>query len=468
VLERVSDQGSHPPSRRRLFAGVCAPVLAALSIGVAACGSSGGSTSTSGGSSTAATSGASTATGGVNGDQINKILRLDGKNSGKGMKIKLGALLALTGPGSFYGTNQGNGIKLAAAQIKAAGGPDFELQFKDHKSANAQAGVQAGREFGIDHVPVVLTSYVADIGAMFPALAQYKMLGLDGGGGTSDFGQGKPYFWGMRAIEPDDDFIGALQYWKATDPKIKRVSLVYFDQGPVNKVVIGNFNKAVAATGMQVANAVSSTIGQTDFSAPIAKLKSANPDAVFLFGTGVDPGYFMKQYVAAGVGAPVIGSEYITDAAKVAGPAFDKYMFATDWFNPAKPANNWSKLFLDSYQKRFGTKPEINSANYYEDTFAVWDLVRRVLAKGQSITGENLQNALIADPKFQSIYGGSGAQLGEIALDTKTHTVTERPLQVYKSNGGNPIEVASFDLGGANFQLTKEARSSRSDVVARG
>ena len=30
---------------------------------------------------------------------------------------------------------------------------------------------------------------------------------------------------------------------------------------------------------------------------------------------------------------PVIGAEYISDAAKVAGPAFDNYMFATDWFN---------------------------------------------------------------------------------------------------------------------------------------
>ena len=55
----------------------------------------------------------------------------------------------------------------------------------------------------------------------------------------------------MRAIEPDDDFIGALKYWKATDPKIKRVSLVYIDQGPANEIVIGNFNKALADTGLQ-------------------------------------------------------------------------------------------------------------------------------------------------------------------------------------------------------------------------
>jgi branched-chain amino acid transport system substrate-binding protein len=441
--------------RRRFTAGLTTAAAVVLGLGLVACGSSGSSTSGGGSSSASKVSGSSSATGGVTGQKIDQVLGITGKNLGGGMTIKLGALLALTGSGSFYGTYQGNGIRLAAAQIKAAGGPNFVLDFKDHKSANAQAGVQAGREFGIEHVPVVLTSYVADIGAMFPALAQYKILGLDGGGGTSDFGQSKPYFWGMRAIEPDDDFIGAMKYWRATNPKIKRVSLVYFDQGPANKIVIGNFTKDASATGLSVANTVSTTVGQTDFSQAISQLRSANPDAVFLFGTGTDPGYFMKQYVAAGLTAAVIGSEYITDAAKVAGPAFKNYMFATDWFNPADPANDWSQLFEQSWEKRFGVKPEINAANYYEDTFAVWALVRRVLAKGQPITGTNLQNALIADPTFQSVYGGSGSTLGSFTLNTTTHTVQARPLGVYKSNNGSPIEVATFDLGGANFKVVK-------------
>jgi branched-chain amino acid transport system substrate-binding protein len=442
-------------TRGRFTVGLVACAAVVLGNVAAGCGSSSSSSDASAGSSSNAgkVSGASAATGGVSGAQINQVLGLDGKNAGGGMTIKLGALLALTGSGSFYGTYQGNGVRLAAAQIKAAGGPNFVLDFKDHKSANAQAGVQAGREFGIEHVPVVLTSYVADIGAMFPALAQYKILGLDGGGGTSDFGQGKPYFWGMRAIEPDDDFIGAMKYWRATNPKIKRISLVYFDQGPANKIVIANFTKAATATGLSVANTVLTTVGQTDFTQQISQLRSANPDGVFLFGTGTDPGHFMKQYVAAGLTAPVIGSEYITDAAKVAGPAFNNYMFATDWFNPAAPANDWSKLFEQSWEKRFGVKPEINAANYYEDTFAVWALVRRVLAKGEPVTGENLQNALMADPTFQSVYGGSGATLGSLSLNTTTHTVNARPLGVYKSNNGSPIEVASFDLGGANFKL---------------
>jgi branched-chain amino acid transport system substrate-binding protein len=393
-------------------------------------------------------------TGGVTGEQINKVLGLDGKNSGKDLKFKLGIVLAMTGPGSYYGRIQGNGARLAVAQIKAAGGLDIELVFKDHKTADAQAGSRAARELGIAGVPAVLTSYVGDIGAMFPGLAQYKMLGLDGGGGTSDFGQSKHYFWGMRAIEPDDDFIGALKYWKATNPQIKKVSLVYPDQGPANAIVINNFKKALADTGLEMASGEVTTFSATDYSATISRLKSASPDAVFLFGSGVDSGYFMKQYVAAGLTAPVIGAEYISDAAKVAGPAFDNYMFATDWYNADNATNDWSKLFLDSYVKEFGLQPEINAANYYEDTFAVWDLIRRVLAKGGNVnSGEELQKVLMDNPSFKSIYGGSGAELGVIELDTTTHTAKKRPLGVYKANGGKPKQVASFDLGGANFKL---------------
>ena len=95
----------------------------------------------------------------------------DAKTLGTGMHFKLGIVLALTGPGSYYGRIQGNGAKLAVAQIKAAGGPDIELIFKDHKSADAQAGARAARELGIDGVSAVLTSYVGDIGAMFPGVS---------------------------------------------------------------------------------------------------------------------------------------------------------------------------------------------------------------------------------------------------------------------------------------------------------
>ena len=349
-------------------------------------------------SATLAQDASQSGTGGVTGDQIKQVLGLNGQDANARHRTALSSLASCwRSPARAPTTAASKATAPSSASLRSRPPADRTSSsiFKDHKSADAQAGARAARELGIAGVSAVLTSYVGDIGAMFPGLAQYKMLALDGGGGTSDFGQGKPYFWGMRAIEPDDDFIGALKYWKATDPKIKRISLVYFDQGPANEIVINNFNKALKETGLEFASREVTTIGATDYSATISRLKTANPDAVFLFSIGVDPGYFMKQFVNAGLTAPVIGAECIPDAAKVAGSAYDNYLFATDWFDASKPTNPWSKLFLKSYVKEFNAEPEIYAANYYEDTFAVWDLIRRVLAKGGNVnSGEEAAKRL--------------------------------------------------------------------------
>src|SRR5256885_611825 len=50
--------------------------------------------------------------------------------------FRMGAVLALTGNGSYYGKTMTNGIELAAKHIKAAGGPTFEVAYKDHKSGD--------------------------------------------------------------------------------------------------------------------------------------------------------------------------------------------------------------------------------------------------------------------------------------------------------------------------------------------
>jgi branched-chain amino acid transport system substrate-binding protein len=432
-----------------------AVAVVAIALGLSACGdeeSSGGGGET--GSSKVSESGGSE-TGGVSGEEIAKVLGVEGKDTGKGEKWKIGSVLALSGPGSFYGKVMTQGIELAVAQIKAAGGPEISVDYKDHKSGNAQAGAQAGKELGIAGVPAVLTSYVGAIGSMFPSLEQYKMLGIDGGGGTSDFGQEMPYFWGTRAIEPDDDWIGALKYWKATEPSVKSVALVYIDQGPVNEVVEANFKKSLEAEGLQFAGAYVTPIGNTDYTSTISEIKSSGADAVFTFLIGEDAGYFMKQYVNAGLTMPVVGSEYVPEAEKVAGSAFDEFDFSTDWFFAEKPENKWSELFIKSYEERYGEPPEYYAANFYENTFVLWDLYRRVKESGGDVnSGEDLQKALEEDPHFASVYG-EGADAGEMVLNLKTHSVEKRPLAVLASNGGEPKALATFELGGAEFKLVK-------------
>jgi len=68
-------------------------------------------------------------------------------------------------------------------------------------------------------------------------------------------------------------------------------------------------------------------------------------------------------------------------------------------------------------------------------------------------TGLDLQSELLANHGLKSFYGGDGAELDDIQLDTKAHRVVERTFGVFRVNGGKVSQLARFDLGGANFEL---------------
>lgn len=393
--------------------------------------------------------------GSVDADRLKELLGVESGTEAGDVDFTLGAVLALSGPGAFYGKAMTKGIELAAAQIKSAGGPSISIEYLDNKSGSAQAGANSTRQLGSKRISACLSSYVGSLGSMLPGVEQYKILTLDGGGGTSNFAQGKDYFWGMKAVEPDDYFPGVVQYWQQAFPDISKVSLVAIDQGQVNDVVLENFTNAFKGAGMSVASAEFTPIGTTDFTSTLGKIKSAAPDAIFIFLVGNDAGYFMKGLESAGLQVPVVGAEYTPDARKAAAGAFDLYTFCTDYFLPEQEGNPLKTLFVESYVEAYGEQPDYYAANYWEDTMAVWDLIRRTEAAGGNVeSGEDLQKALVGNPTFKSVYGGTASEVGTIKLDPDSHSVTERPLGIYTCSGDSVTEVATFGVGGADFAMT--------------
>ena len=121
-----------------------------------------------------------------------------------------GAVLALTGTGSYYGKTMSRGLDLAAKHIEAAGGPKINLVYLDHKSGDAAAGKAAITELGNKHVPAKFASYGDDLTVMLDGTAQYKIFTFDGGGGTGVVAQGKPYFW-YPCHHPEPPAAGTLR-----------------------------------------------------------------------------------------------------------------------------------------------------------------------------------------------------------------------------------------------------------------
>ncbi|MBI5090681.1 MAG: ABC transporter substrate-binding protein [Actinobacteria bacterium] len=459
----------HPAAQRRSRRRIAGATLLVASVFVAACGGDDDSSDATSAPSTSATATPATTTAGSTaapddtsgvpaGDgDLRSILGLQASEPGDGVDFDLGGVFAMSGAGSYYGQAQLNGAQLAVDQIKAAGGPNINLVVKDHKSGDAQTGAAVTRELGTSGVSATLASYAAVGGSMLPVIEQYKILTLDGAGGTARVFNSKPYFWGTRTEQVAGYYEGILKYTDEKLPDAKTAAYIAYDSGPdLNKLSEDTLRETLASHGIDLNLVVFHPGGTTDFSAIMTQLASEQPDIVFATEIGLDAGYFMKQYNASGLTGQVIGAQYTPDAAEVAGSDYDKYWFASEWFDATNPTSAFSKQFVDTFQAEYGTAPDFYSANAYDDVFKVWQLIRQVTAAGGDITsGEQLQDALMADPTFQTVYGGDDTNVGTIVLDLDTHSVEKKTLGLFSAADGQAAALAYFAYGGADFVLVK-------------
>jgi ABC-type branched-subunit amino acid transport system substrate-binding protein len=426
-------------------------------------GSSGGTTTAPSGGATTAASGGATTTGaaassGNVGQELLDALGLKaGPELGGGKTWQMGSVLALTGNGSFYGKTMGRGIDLAVAHIKAAGGPDIKVVYKDHKSGDPQAGVQAMTELGTSGIPAKLASYGDDILAMLPLTQQYKCLTLDGGGANGGAGQSQDFFWGCRALPGLDVLPGLFRYLQEAYPDAKTIGLTGWDLGAqLNADGKRLFTDALKGTKLQFNNLFElAAPNSTDFSNVLTKIKDNEPDILIVASYGQDPGFFLDQSQTANLNAKIVGYEFTPDGLNASKGAFDSvgWTFSSDYFDVSSAQSKLATLFVREFKAKYGDTPDFYAANYYEDALGMWDLVRRVLAKGGNInSGVDLQSALKDKPELASVYGGDATTVGTFAMDPNTHSVVRRQMGVFEYKGGKVTTLALFNIGGADYK----------------
>jgi len=453
----VTEELRNRHTRRRLLRNmsVVGLVVALGSTSLVACGDDSGSssnTTAAGGSTTAG------AAGGDVGKQLADMLKVDPATAAKGEEFKMGAVLALSGPGSFYGKTMSRGIDLAVEQIKAAGGPDMKVTYWDHKSGDAAAGKTAITEMVAQGIHAKMASYVDDLGAMLEDTAKNKVFTLDGGGGTSIFGQGIPYFWGTRAITPNDAIPGALEYIKQKFPDKKTVGLMGWDIGePNNTTIKTDVLAKIAAAGFQYNNLYELVpVGNQDFSAVLPKIKANEPDILLVSVYGQDPGSFQSQAATAGLKAMQINFEFTPDGVNASKGSYSKngFTFAYDYFDANNPTSPLAKLFVTEFKKKYGENPDFYAANFYENTLVMWEVIRRVKAKGGNINdGDALEKALEENLTVVSVYGGDANTIGSYTLDAKTHSVIKRQMGVFEFKGDKVTPKAFYGINGEGFTL---------------
>lgn len=385
------------------------------------------------------------------------LLNVDANDPLNGQTLNLGAVLPLSGGGEkAYGESMVKGVDLALEDIAASGGPNIELEIKDNGTANPELSVTAINELGEAGTPAILSSLVNSFAAMNDGLVEYDILALDGGGGTATWNKGVPYFYGTRAVSPDDAYLGLAEYLKGAYPDKKTYAVVTWQLDPaLNEMDKATSTEVLAAAGLESSGAYEFVpFGGTDYASAIAKIKAVNPDYVFVSIYGADPGVFASQAKTAGLESQMVGFEFTQGGLDASRGAWeDGWLFAQDYFNHEAPTSDLGACFAARFQEKYGENPDFYAANYYEGLLGLWELAREVQASGGDYnSGAEMLAALEADPTLVSVYGGEGSTPGSYTLDADSHSVADRPIGVFEYKDGSVTPLATFGPGGINYQ----------------
>jgi branched-chain amino acid transport system substrate-binding protein len=434
---------------------------------LAACSSS----SKSGGSSgTGAKSVSPTAGGALTAAEKQTLISMGGpankKFAGKGVTWNIGAAFPFSGPYQYYQTIEGDAIKLAAQHIAQLGGPQINLNFQNFGGStgvDTQKAVDAMLNFHDKGSGLSVSGIQAALGALIPGAEHYQILNIDAGAGVGTFA-GKDYYYAMRNNYPLNNVTVACEHIKTATPSARSVCVVY-NSGAAFAPVLNGSVAAAKAAGFTVTGTATQPIGSTDFSNAFTTIRSQKPDVILLVTNGNDCAYFLKQFPTSGLKQPVYTFSYSAPQQKLAGNGFENIYVVQEDFLPELPTNDWQKVFTKYYRKEFTdqavspSSPFNVSANYYNLGFVLWELSSRVLAqKGDINKGSQLQKALVDNPTFPSIFGGSGSTPGQIKFDLKSHGLASVPLAVMQIKSGAPkllgVANAEGDSGAGPLKLS--------------
>lgn len=365
--------------------------------------------------------------------------------TGEGGELTIGALLAMTGGGSFYGDVMSAGAQLAVDEINEAGGVaghTFRLVVEDHESGDADAGVSAARKLiDIDQVPVILSSFTAPTVAIQPIATEAGVLVLNGGG-IGDELVGKEGLYNTRML--GGQLMPALIEWSLDEFGGTRYAVIHWNDA-AGRAIRDAVETTCQQAGCEVVAAEPHEIDESNYSPMLARIAAADPDVLVLGSYGNDVGQIIDQARRQGLDIPIIGNEWTPDAQEIAGEAMEDYVAVVDNFDAENPANPEADAFVAAYSQEFGEQPEFYGANYYELVrYVVTDLVELASAEGQDPTQpgvlkDTLEQAVAAGHEFGTLYG-------ETMTFVQDGTI-QKPAGVYRVDEGSLVRFGVVEEG---------------------
>lgn len=225
--------------------------------------------------------------------------------------IKVGALIALSGPAAAYGAEERRAIEAVFNQVNAQGGiggRKIEVVVRDTKTNPTEAARLANQVIADDKVIAIIGATTGSETLAFADVAMRAQVPLFPMVGTpSVTDPEKPYSkWVFRMSVPLSTDLPASMQRMVKDGK-KRMAIfseedAYGQQGAAMAVELAK------KLGVEVVENISAPKTATDLTTQATKIRNASPDAVLLVTASTGSGgAFLRKLQQVGLNVPVYG-----------------------------------------------------------------------------------------------------------------------------------------------------------------
>ncbi len=321
-------------------------------------------------------------------------------------QVKIGFINSITGPEAPIGENLTNGVDLAVEDLKKKG-VNVAL-VKQDDTGKPQVAMSAMEQLATgDEVAAVVGPYTsANANAVAKLAQQYKVAQVVPAAAKEEITR-QGYDWVFRLNGPAHQYAQSLLDAALSFGKPKSIAFIYEST---------DFGTSVASAGKDYAQKKGLKIvadeayqkGAPDYRSTLSKIKSGNPDLVFMVSYVADAILLMRQSREVGLKPQAfLGGGAGFDTAQFEGEKdISNLVYSVTQWTPE--SSKAATEFAERYKARFGKKPTYHAACAYASMMIVGETaakaggdrkkIRDALAAGK-------WSGIMGDVKFQTYDG---------------------------------------------------------------
>ena len=348
----------------------------------------------------------------------------------KSQKISIGVVLPVTGTGHlpFTGERMKQGMEFALDEINNAQPGDTRLKFiiEDDTSTPEGAVVAFNKlihEHGVSLIIGPATSSATR--AAFPVAQENQVVAIS----PTSSARGLSAIGDFVFRVPRATNIVTLQGVETTYAKLnyQRVATMYNETDFFSMDRDTALRETFTAIGVEVLTTEVFQSGDTDFSAQLTRIKTLEPDAIFVSVLPPEKPGILIQARELGISVPVIMSSLTSIDVEAAGAAAEGAITFIGWLSTDDTPGN--QAFVQNYNMTYGTTPDIFAVASYTSVYILAEAIKNA----QATDAISIRNALANIRDFDTVFGKFSFNADEDAIyEGKALIVKDGTLQPFE------------------------------------